>query len=195
MDELMAEGMAGYAHSYGAILGYEMGAEGGAICLGIGEDHRGGPVLALQQGDGLGSGVGNVGMEHLDIAHEHEHALAGITLLDGIEPLDGTAVGGIAAYAPDGVGGVEECVSLQQGLGYALDVFDGGHRVWVRVSLQLQKYKEFDNCYSSFQKKCYICILFCVTKVGGLRLQMTRRERNVRWRRLHGVAQKKDCAP
>ena len=109
VEQLLAEGELGQAHADGAVGGGEVGSYGGVQHL-DGQDDGGG-AGAVEQLECFG---GRVGREHL-CGGEDEHRLAVVALLDGIDAFYGVGIGGVAADAPDGVGGVEEGVPLAQG--------------------------------------------------------------------------------
>ena len=62
----------------------------------------------------VGGLVGQGGGEHGG-GGEDEHGFAVVAFFDGVDAFDGLGVGGVAAYAPDGVGGVEEGLAALQG--------------------------------------------------------------------------------
>ena len=106
VEQLLAEGELGNAHAYGAVGGREVVGERYGEHIN-GENDSGGS-LAVEQLEGLGR---DVGREHR-LTGKDEHGLAVVALFDGVEAFHGIGIGGIAAYAPDGVGGVEEGESL-----------------------------------------------------------------------------------
>ena len=111
MQQLLAEIHAGDADADGAVVG------GQVVCDGDGEPggrehHSGGSRVVEQQ---VGDSVRETGQEHVGRG-EDEHGLVAVAFLDGIESVDGIGECGIAAYAPDGVGRVEECLSGTEGL-------------------------------------------------------------------------------
>ena len=109
VEQLLAEGELGNAHAYGAVGGGEVVGDGDREHRG-GQDDGGG-AQAVEQLEGLGR---DVGREHL-FGGEDEHGLAVVALLDGVDAFHGIGIGGVAADAPDGVGGVEEGEALAQG--------------------------------------------------------------------------------
>ena len=109
VEQLLAEGELGYAHTDGAVGGGEVVGDGDGEHRG-GQDDSGGS-LAVEQLEGLGR---DVGREHR-LTGKDEHGLAVVALFDGVEAFHGVGISGIAAYAPDGVGGVEEGEALAQG--------------------------------------------------------------------------------
>ena len=110
VEQLLAEGELGNAHAYGAVGGGEVVGDGDGEHRG-GQDDSGGPLAVEQQLEDLG---GCTGREHL-FGGEDEHGRAVVALLDGVDAFHGIGIGGIAADAPDGVGGVEEGEALAQG--------------------------------------------------------------------------------
>ena len=109
VEQLLAEGELGYAHTDGAVGGGEVMGDGNGEHLDGQYDGGGAGAMEKQLAD-FGW---EVGREHL-FGGEDEHGLAVVALLDGIDAFDGVGIGGIAADAPDGVGGVEEGEALAQ---------------------------------------------------------------------------------
>ena len=110
VEQLLAEGELWNAHAYGAVGGGEVVGDGDGEHSG-GQDDGGGAGAVEQQLEGLG---GCARREHL-FGGENEHGLAVVALLDGVDAFHGVGIGGVAADAPDGVGGVEEGEALAKG--------------------------------------------------------------------------------
>lgn len=60
-----------------------------------------------QEVESLGVGLRDKGAHHLFVGAEDEHTLGVVALFDSVNFLNGVGTGGVAANAPDGVGGVE----------------------------------------------------------------------------------------
>ena len=79
-----------------------------------------------------------------------------VALFDGVEAFYGVAVAGVATYAPDGVGGVEDGAAVQQHLDGVIDYL---------VHFRLQKYKKIMTKMLSFNFFLYLCtVIFRATK-------------------------------
>lgn len=109
-QEGLAEVHLWHADAHGAVVCGEVGGYLDKEHVG-GEDDGGGTVAAEQEVGGL---VGQGGGEHGG-GGEDEHGFAVVAFFDGVDAFDGLGVGGVAAYAPDGVGGVEEGLAALQG--------------------------------------------------------------------------------
>ena len=63
----------------------------------------------------------------LPTLHQDQHAFRAVALLDAVQPFDRLGVAGVAADAPDGVGGIEQGASAAEHLDRACDnIFHNG---------------------------------------------------------------------
>ena len=110
-EQLLTEGVAWHAYTYCPVGGRQVGGNGGQTGQDCGRDDNGGGTV----------GRGKQAVEprrvalHPFLQRQHEHAFRMVALLDGVYFFYGVGIGGVAAYAPNGVGGVEQCAARGEG--------------------------------------------------------------------------------
>ncbi len=125
VEEGGGEGFAGDADAYGSVVR----DEGRGEAAGVGVDDGGGFVGNVDEVEGDVGDVG-VGGDFTGVVKEDEHGFAVVAAFEGVDAADGVFVGGVAADAPDGVGGVEDDTAGAQDVARLADLgfeFVGHH--------------------------------------------------------------------
>lgn len=122
--ELAREGFLGDAYADAAVGGNEVGGQ----VHGSVEHQRGGLDDAVDELPGHVGHLAHVALQAGVAVDEADECLGVVALLDAVHFGYGLGVGGIAAYAPHGVGGIEDDAALAQHLYGVLNILFLGHR-------------------------------------------------------------------